>query len=180
MQRIDEAKPRSLTPPPATQKPAAEKDAPEKPESKDEKKETFSAGPFSRDGSRLLITGGKGWYVVTVADGKREQVLTLNEDDEEKNPRIAALDWSPDGAGIYVTCSERDRWERGLQRLTIATKTLAPLVKDSRLYSSVRMARDNGAHRPPDSVAESIDFEQRILAWYDKHLKGDVKKKPAT
>ena len=29
----------------------------------------------------------------------------------------------------------------------------------------------NGAHRPPNSVAESIDFEQRILAWYDKYLK---------
>jgi len=142
VQRIDEAKPRSLTPPPAGQKPAADKDAPEKPESKDEKKETFSVGPFSRDGSRLLITSRKGWYVVTVADARREQVLTLNEDDEEKNPRIAALDWSPDGAGIYVTCSERDRWERGLQRLTIATKTLSPLVKDSRLYSSFRMARD--------------------------------------
>jgi dipeptidyl aminopeptidase/acylaminoacyl peptidase len=34
----------------------------------------------------------------------------------------------------------------------------------------------NGAHRPPNSVAESIDFEQRILAWHDKYLKGDRKK----
>jgi hypothetical protein len=29
----------------------------------------------------------------------------------------------------------------------------------------------NGGHRPPNSVAESIDFEQRIVAWYDKYLK---------
>jgi dipeptidyl aminopeptidase/acylaminoacyl peptidase len=29
----------------------------------------------------------------------------------------------------------------------------------------------NGGHRPPNSVAESVDFEQRILAWYDKYLK---------
>jgi len=29
----------------------------------------------------------------------------------------------------------------------------------------------NGAHRPPNSAAESIDFEQRILGWYDKYLK---------
>jgi dipeptidyl aminopeptidase/acylaminoacyl peptidase len=34
----------------------------------------------------------------------------------------------------------------------------------------------NGGHRPPNSVAESIDFEQRIVAWYDKYLKP----KPAT
>jgi dipeptidyl aminopeptidase/acylaminoacyl peptidase len=29
----------------------------------------------------------------------------------------------------------------------------------------------NGGHRPPNSAAESIDFEQRIVAWYDKYLK---------
>jgi hypothetical protein len=29
----------------------------------------------------------------------------------------------------------------------------------------------NGGHRPPNSVAESIDFENRIVAWYDKYLK---------
>jgi hypothetical protein len=35
----------------------------------------------------------------------------------------------------------------------------------------------NGAHRPPNSVAEAIDFENRILGWFDKYLvKGDAKK----
>ena len=29
----------------------------------------------------------------------------------------------------------------------------------------------NGAHRPPNSAAEAVDFEQRILAWYDKYLR---------
>jgi hypothetical protein len=29
----------------------------------------------------------------------------------------------------------------------------------------------NGGHRPPNSASESIDFEQRILGWYDKPLK---------
>lgn len=29
----------------------------------------------------------------------------------------------------------------------------------------------NGGHRPPNSASESIDFEERILAWYDKYLK---------
>ena len=36
----------------------------------------------------------------------------------------------------------------------------------------------NGAHRPPNSVAESVDFEQRILAWYRNTLKAE--KKPGT
>jgi dipeptidyl aminopeptidase/acylaminoacyl peptidase len=35
----------------------------------------------------------------------------------------------------------------------------------------------NGGHRPPNSVSESVDFENRILAWYDKYLKKDRKKK---
>ena len=29
----------------------------------------------------------------------------------------------------------------------------------------------NGGHGPPDSVAQSIDFQKRILAWYNKYLK---------
>jgi hypothetical protein len=33
----------------------------------------------------------------------------------------------------------------------------------------------NGAHRPPNSVVESVDFETRIVAWYDKYLKAPRK-----
>jgi hypothetical protein len=29
----------------------------------------------------------------------------------------------------------------------------------------------NGGHRPPNSASESVDFETRILRWYDKYLK---------
>ena len=35
----------------------------------------------------------------------------------------------------------------------------------------------NGAHRPPNSAAEAVDFENRILAWYEKYLKVDASKK---
>ena len=41
-----------------------------------------------------------------------------------------------------------------------------------RLGKEVEWVRyTNGGHRPPNSVAESIDFENRIVAWYDKYLK---------
>ena len=36
----------------------------------------------------------------------------------------------------------------------------------------------NGGHRPPNSVDESLDFERRIVAWYDKYLKATAA--PAT
>ena len=48
----------------------------------------------------------------------------------------------PDGASIYLTESDRDRWNRGLVRLDLASKTITPLVKDSRLFGGFQMSRD--------------------------------------
>lgn len=146
---IDGADARSLTPKPKEkdEKPAA---APgEKPViTPDEKKEveapeSFSAGSFSRDASKLLMTSSKGWYVVNVADGSRKQILTLDKD-TEKNPRISALDWAPDGSGIYATWGARGAWERGLVRIDAATGQMTTLVKDARLYGGPRLSRDGG------------------------------------
>jgi hypothetical protein len=39
---------------------------------------------------------------------------------------------------------------------------IAPAMVDVVVYDT---------HRPPNSARESIDFEKRILGWYDKHLK---------
>src|SRR5262245_17335538 len=103
VQGVDDAKPRSVTPRPKTE------DSKEGDEKKPEP-ESFSVGLFSRDAAKLLITSKKGWYVVDVADGVRTQVLTLDPDKEEKNPRVTAIAWAPDGASIYATCSAPDRW----------------------------------------------------------------------
>jgi dipeptidyl aminopeptidase/acylaminoacyl peptidase len=56
-----------------------------------------------------------------------------------------------------------------------------PNVPDSQsreiFYALRRLGREvewvhyvNGAHRPPNSVAEAVDFEGRILGWFDKYL----------
>ena len=178
VQGIDDPKPRSLTPPPPEEKKdekkeektaeagkaeAAKTDAAA---DKKEERESFSVSLFSRDGSKLLITSKKGWYVVTVADAKRDRVLTLNEEDEEKNPRMDPIAWSPDGRAVYLTVGERDRWERGVSRLDVTTKTMTPLVKDSRLYGGVRMARDGSqflftmsdGDTPADLYVTAADF----------------------
>ena len=144
---IDDAEARSLTPKPKQEDAGAKPAIPpvvtpdEKRES--EAAESFSAGPFSRDGSKLLITSSKGWYVVNIADASRRQILTLDKD-PEKNPRIAALDWAVDGSGVYATWSVRDRWERGLVKIDAATGQMTTVIKDSRLYSGFRQSR-NGA-----------------------------------
>lgn len=134
VQRIDEARPRSITPKP-------QKD-PASPPAAAEESESFSVVSFSRDGSRLLITSKKGWYVASVADGTREQVLTLDDKNEEKNPRLTAVDWTPSGDAILVQYGERDRWDRGLSRLDLKTRTLTSLARDNAVYQGFRMARD--------------------------------------
>lgn len=134
VQRLDEAAPRSLTPKPKPA-PAA------KPVAEDEV-ESFSVASFSRDGSRLLLTSKKGWYVVAVADGARERVLTLDDKNEERNPKLTVVDWTPSGDALLVQYGEPDRWDRGLSRLDLKTKALTPLVRDSGVYQGFRMSRD--------------------------------------
>ena len=102
VQRIDEAKPRSLTPPPPKkegEKPRRASRRRTRRRTPKDEKESFAVGPVSRDAAKLLVTSKKGWYVVDVATAARTQVVTLDAD-EEKNPRMEALAWTPDGASI--------------------------------------------------------------------------------
>lgn len=151
----------------------------------DEKKETeapesFSAGSFSRDASKLLVTSSKGWYVVNVADGARKQIVTLDKD-EARNPRLAALDWAPDGASIYASWGARDTWERGIAKIDTSTGQMSILVKDSRLYSNVRPSRDGSTflvtvadgERPGDLYVTDASFKTlKPLTELNPWLKG--------
>jgi dipeptidyl aminopeptidase/acylaminoacyl peptidase len=140
VQRIDEEKPRSITPKP--QKESAPSTASATGATTDEDAESFSVVSFSRDGSKLLLTSRKGWYVASVADGTRDRVLVLDDKNEDRNPKLTAVDWTPDGSAILVQYGEPDRWDRGLSRLDLGTKTLASLARDGGVYQGLRMARD--------------------------------------
>ena len=167
VQSVDAPAPRSLTPKPkkeeaADDSPAVGDDA----ERRDE--ESFTPVSFSRDGSRLLVTSRKGWYVLPVAGGPRELIVPLDED-EDRNPRLSAIDWAPDGRAIYATWAERDRWERGIVRIDLASRTITPVVKDSSLYGGVRLSRDGSrfvftmseTDRPADLYAADTGFADR-------------------
>lgn len=136
VQRIDEEKPRSITP-----KPRRDPAAPA-PAAGEEEVESFAVQSFSRDGSKLLLTSKQGWYVASVADGARERVLTLDDKNEDRNPRLTALDWSPNGDAILVQYGEPDRWDRGISRLDVKNKSLTTLVRDASVYQGVRVSRD--------------------------------------
>ena len=134
VQRVGDDKARSLTPR-AKPTESTEKNNPEETES-------FSVVSFSRDGSKLLITSKKGWYVANVADGARERVLTLDDKNEDRNPKLTAVDWTPGGDAILVQYGEPDRWDRGISRLDLKAKTLTSLARDANLYQGFRQSRD--------------------------------------
>ncbi len=136
VQRLDEAKPRSITPKPKKD-PA---DPP--PAAGDDDAESFSVVSFSRDGAKLLLTSKKVWYVASVADGARERVLTLDDKNEEKNPKLTAVGWTPAGDAILVQYGEPDRWDRGLSRLDLKTKTMTTLARDNGVYQGFRVSYD--------------------------------------
>ena len=150
VQKIDEVKPRSLTP-----KPEKESDA-----------ESFSVLSISRDGSRLLLSSKKGWYVANAADGSRDHVLTLDDKNEDRNPKLTAVDWTPAGDALLLQYGEPDRWDRGLSRLDLKTRTLTTLVRDSGVYQGFRLSRDGGTvvfqksdgTRPADVYAADASF----------------------
>ena len=175
VQRVTDATPRSLTPKPrkadASASPGrtnvannADTDDADK-----EEAESFSPGAFSRDNSKIVLTSRKGWYVASVADGNRERVYTLDEKNEDLNPRASVLGWTPDGAALLVNYSEPNRWERGVMRLDVKTRQLTPLVKDSNLYQNVRYSHDGSTvvyamsdgDRPAEIFAANADFTNR-------------------
>ena len=137
VQGVDGSKGKSLTPKPTAdaEKPTGDKAA----EKKDE--ESFSVVGFSRDASKLLITSRKGWYVATIATATRDLVVPMDED-EEKNPRLSLIDWAPDGSALYATWASRSEWQRGIVRIDVASKTVTPVVRDTKLYNGVRLSRD--------------------------------------
>jgi dipeptidyl aminopeptidase/acylaminoacyl peptidase len=166
VQSVEATEPRSLTPRPAKkEEPADKPPAPDEDASRGE--ESFSPVSFSRDGTRLLATSRKGWYVLPVAGGGRELIVPFAEE-EDRNPRISAIDWAPDGSAIYATWSERDRWERGIVRIDVARKTVTPLVKDARLYAGVSLSRDGNrfvftmadGDRPADLYTADTSFSR--------------------
>jgi dipeptidyl aminopeptidase/acylaminoacyl peptidase len=156
VQRVDEARPRSLTPD-VTEKPAAplagaasrSAGAPPAPPSTPppaggDQKEPFSVVSFSRDGTVLLATTKKAWYVIRVADGSRRPLVTFDPGAEETTPKLEPVAWSPDGESLFATWSARDTWQRGLVRINVVNGELAPLVRDARLFGGFRFSRDGG------------------------------------
>jgi dipeptidyl aminopeptidase/acylaminoacyl peptidase len=99
---------------------------------------------------------------------------------EKSQDRIGGTLWEyPERYLEHSAVLRADRITTPLLCITGDQDPNVPASQSREIYYALRrLGKDvewvryvDGAHRPPNSVAESIDFEQRILAWYEKYLK---------
>jgi dipeptidyl aminopeptidase/acylaminoacyl peptidase len=128
VQSIDEEKPKNLTRDLVL-------------DEEDSSKVEFSMNRWSPDGSKLLVSSKKGYWLLDEAGAEIELVYEFPED-REKAPNRNINAWSPDSRYLYMTYSAKDKWERGFSRLDISTGQVEDLLKDSNLYSGWRMTKD--------------------------------------
>lgn len=102
----------------------------------------YSVLDWSPDGSRLLVSSQQGWHLMDAATGSARLVLAQDETAREEGPRLSRVGWTPDGSHIAVATSARDRWERGLAWLDLASGTLEQARSDANLYAGWMLSED--------------------------------------
>jgi dipeptidyl aminopeptidase/acylaminoacyl peptidase len=108
---------------------------------------------------------------------------------EKSQDRIGGTLWEyPERYLEHSAVLRADRIKTPLLNITGDQDPNVPASQSREMYYAMRrLGKEvewvryvNGGHRPPNSNAETLDFEQRILGWYDKHLKKESKKKETT
>jgi len=160
---IDDKEPRQIT---GEKEDDAAKKAEAKAEPKDEKakpkKQSFDVVRFSPDASALLAGSARPqpdedkdkpappgrrpspprqFWLIDVKSGTKQMIHELPED-EDARPSLQVVDWSPDGRAVYLTYSAPDKYDRGLVKFDLATKSFSDLRRSDRLVSRWRMSED--------------------------------------
>ncbi|OEK04530.1 alpha/beta hydrolase family protein [Roseivirga misakiensis] len=138
----------------------------------DEKKEKpvkFSVVRWNPSGNKLLLSSKKGWWTINSNGKNLKMIYELPQTDEEKKvaPNRNVVKWSNNGKYLYVSYSEKDRWQRGIQRFNIDSGKFESLVVNENLYSSWRFARDSDkvvysksdGDRPNNVFTNTLDFK---------------------
>jgi dipeptidyl aminopeptidase/acylaminoacyl peptidase len=99
---------------------------------------------------------------------------------EKSQDRIGGTLWEyPERYLEHSAIMRADRIKTPLLNITGDQDPNVPASQSREIYYALRrLGREvewvryaNGGHRPPNSVSETVDFETRILRWYDKYLK---------
>lgn len=183
---VDETEPRQLTGKKEEKTEPADKSKEDADKQKKEK-ERFSTVRLSNKGEWMIASNKEGLWLIDTSTGAKELFLKTSEEDKEA-PRYQVIEWSPDNAYIYMTYASRVKWERGLVRYSTKDKKLEDLVKDSKLYSGFRLARDGRSvvfssaegNRPYDLYVADADFKNvRRLTDSNPQLKNKTLSKTA-
>lgn len=127
----------------------------------------YAVMDWSPDGSALLVSSQRGWHLVDASSGDERLVLPLDDAARETGPRLSPVGWAPDGSRLAVATSARDRWERGLAWLDLATGALEQARADANLYSDWNLSDDGSTlvyrmsdgDRPDELYATGPDLE---------------------
>jgi dipeptidyl aminopeptidase/acylaminoacyl peptidase len=147
---------------------------------KDTTKLAYSVERWRPDGGALLLSSQKGYHLLDARSGEMQLVLEL-QGEESTRPRLAVQGWSKDGRYVFLSTSERDRWERGLARLDVQGRRMEKLVEDANLYGDWRLSDDGSrvvfrrsdGDRPDDVYAADAGFAQvRRLTTLNPQLDG--------
>ena len=103
----------------------------------------FSVQRWSPSGDQLLLSSQDAWHLLDLGTGDLRTLLELEEDSDTR-PRRQVQAWSDDGRHLYFSYAARERWQRGLKRLEVATGTIETLFLDDNLYRSWNIADDGG------------------------------------
>ena len=128
--------------------------------------ERFTVTRISPDGTKLIASNRQGLWLVDVTSGSRDRFLDVRENDEEA-PRYSVVECSSDCGTIYMSYAARTRWERGFVKYVAAQRQMQELVKDSRLYSNLRLSQDGSTvvftiaegNRPADIYTANANLQ---------------------
>lgn len=139
-------------------------------EDKEQKKAVkFSVMRWHPQGEKLLLSSSKGWWTIDTNGENLKMVYALPEDKEEKKnaPNRSVMKWSEDGNYLYVSYSEKDKWNRGIQRYNINSSQFENLMSNSNLYNGWRFADEGNTvvysksdgDYPSDVYVNKLDFD---------------------
>lgn len=103
--------------------------------------ERFTPIRFSPNADAIVLSNRQGLWLQPLPGGTRERIVETS-DSVLAAPRYTVAAWTSDGRYVYLTFASRQRWERGYVRYDRQTRQIEDVVKDGRLYSGLRFARN--------------------------------------
>ncbi len=132
----------------------------------DTSKVKFNVMRWSPNNEQILASSKKGYWLIDKSGNKMEMVYELPED-KENAPTMSIQSWSPDAKTWYMSYSAKDKWERGMVKYDLETKTFKDLIKDSNLYTRWLTSKDglkffynySDGDQPDDLFVQESNFK---------------------